>query len=99
MKRRGAELYLEEACVLYLGTILALPVAQWLMHRYVYAALFGSTGTYRYVELLCMAAWMGVLVFNFLTDLPGYDRHPNCRHWSCRLRRFFVNAFPSQPDY
>lgn len=96
-KRRQVELYREDAQALYIGAFFAIPLAQWLMHTYVFSDTFSSLGPYRYVELLCTAAWMGVLLFNFLTDIPGYDRHPNRKHWSCRLRRLFVG--PSQGRY
>jgi|GEM_PF-2947760 len=97
IKRRQVELYREDAYTLYIGTIIALPAAQWCVHQYVFAETFSRLGPYRYVELMCLLVWLCVLVFNLLTDLPGYERHPNRKHWTCRLRRLLFG--PSSPNY
>lgn len=98
IKRNQVELYREEAYTLYIGAIIAIPIAQWLVHTYVFTATFERLGPYRHVEVLCMLVWLCVLVFNVITDLPGYDRNPNRKHWTCRLRRLFVGS-PSTPRY
>ena len=89
LKRQHVELYYEEAQLLYIGTILCLPVLQWLCHYYLYLNIFEIFGPYAYVEWLLMAVWMCVLLFNLITEVSCYKRRSNRRHWSVQLWHFF----------
>ena len=90
LKRQQVEIYREAGMVLYIGTMLALPLAQWLCYFFVYEDIFGYVGDYYHVGWIAVFIWECVLFFNLRTEVVNYDYNPNRKHWTCRLRRLFV---------
>ncbi len=89
LKRARLDLYREEAELLYAGTILCLPLFQWIFHKEMIVDIFQMRGSYSYIGWVIVAAWICVLLFGLMTDVPNYKIRPDRNHWTVRLRKRF----------
>ncbi len=94
LKRLHADLYREQAFVLYVGTLILLPFAQWFCHYLIYDSVFE---TFLYApptigQIVLIALWWIAIVIHLATEGVGYRPHPDRDNWSCNIYRAFRTA-------